>query len=427
MAHIQQCELGFAREPLRHPFGFKGGYLSQLWQPICRMTLSDGTTGMGTGVQSVLWSDALTFANHTQAGGNALMLAVTEHALGLLKGRPFTTPPELIHSIADQLHDYACTITNRKELPYTFTYNALVCVDFALWQIWAALHQHNTFDAITQRFCPALNHRQTELGNIPLISYSTSQEEIQALLESGVFVLKIKIGADPNGDQDMDAMCKWDIQRIQQVHAIASGFTSPYTHCGHPVYYLDANGRYDTPQRLQHLLEGIQPCGALARTILLEEPYAEDGLHPVHDLPVRVAADESVHGAQDAVRLIEQYGYSAIALKPIAKTLSLTMEVLDQAAARGVPCFCADLTVPPAMLEWNLNVAARLAPLPGLKVGVIESNGAQNYCNWASLLSKHPLKDATWLQPQNGLFVLPEQFYQQCAAFLPSSGFDGVL
>lgn len=68
-------------------------------------------------------------------------------------------------------------------------------------------------------------------------------------------------------------------------------------------------------------------------------------------------------------------GYGAIALKAIAKTLSMTMRIAQAAHERDVPCFCADLTVNPILVEWNKAMAARLAPFPGL----LETNGLEKY------------------------------------------------
>jgi hypothetical protein len=64
---------------------------------------------------------------------------------------------------------------------------------------------------------------------------------------------------------------------------------------------------------------------------------------------------------EDAAKRIEQ-GYSAIAVKAIAKTLSMTMRITQLAHEKKVPCFCADLTVNPILVDWNKNIAARLAP-----------------------------------------------------------------
>ena len=90
MERIVNTELGVIREPLRAPFGFKGGTLSELWQTAVRLTLDSGASGMGVGVQSVLWSDPVTFCACDEAGGNERMLAVTRRALELLQGQAFT-------------------------------------------------------------------------------------------------------------------------------------------------------------------------------------------------------------------------------------------------------------------------------------------------------------------------------------------------
>ena len=73
------------------------------------------------------------------------------------------------------------------------------------------------------------------------------------------------------------------------------------------------------------------------------------------DVPIRLAADESAHTDEDAIKRI-QMGYHAIALKAIAKTLSMTMKIAQAAYERNIPCFCADLAVNPILVEWNKNV-----------------------------------------------------------------------
>ncbi|HIW53958.1 MAG TPA: hypothetical protein H9883_03230 [Candidatus Ruthenibacterium merdigallinarum] len=427
MARIADFALDFIREPLRQPFGFKGGSLSELWQVVCRVELDDGRCGYGVGVQSVLWSDGAVFCAHTQTGGNALMLSVTERALQLLKGEQFTSPPMLQKKIFDAVYAYAKTALQADKLSATFVLNALVPVDFALWQLWAAEKSAQTFDSVCADFCPELSGRQHILGEIPLLSYHTSDEEIRRQLADGAFLLKIKLGAAAEGGADAHAMSRWDAERLRHIHELASAFCTPYTECGHPVYYLDANGRYPDRAELERFLEQADGCGALERVILLEEPFAQDNLQDAAGLPVRVAGDESAHCAQDAKTLIDRYHYGAIALKPVAKTLSATLEIYREAHKRGVPCFCADLTVPPAMLEWNMQVAARLETLPGLHVGVVESNGPQNYPDWARLRALHPVPEASWLEPHRHIFRLPEKFYACCAAFLPLDAYAAML
>ena len=106
-------------------------------------------------------------------------------------------------------------------------------------------------------------------------------------------------------------------------------------------------------------------------------------------------------------------GYKAIALKPIAKTMSMSLKILAEAHKRNIPCFCADLTVNPWMVDFNKNVAARIAPLPGMKIGVLESNGPQNYSNWGKMRTYHPLfGKVSYIDPVAGIYNLGEEFYQ---------------
>lgn len=427
MDTIKITELGFIREPLRAPFGFKGGTLSELWQVVVGLKLKSGISGIGVGVQSVLWSDPITFCSNKEAAGNEKMLAVTRRALELLKGAEFTTPPRMIAVLVPELLSFAQNLLGRKNVPQTFVLNALVPVDFALWQLWNAKQGNGTFDALVDSFCPQLSGHETELGNIPLISYQTSTAEIRALLESGAFLLKIKIGADPQGDNSSEAMLAWDIKRLRQIHDIARGFTTPYTDCGHPVYYLDANGRYPSKDTLLRLLDAAQKMGALERIVLLEEPFPEHAMLPVFDIPVRVVGDESAHSAADVEQLTGEYGYSAIACKPIAKTLSVTLEMIQAAHKSGSICFCADLTVPPVLLDWNMSLAARLPRVPGLRVGVVESNGPQNYMDWQRLDAKCAAPGALWRIPQHGLYSLNDAFYNDSGIFAPLPTYERVM
>ena len=119
---------------------------------------------------------------------------------------------------------------------------------------------------------------------------------------------------------------------------------------------------------------------------MLEEPFAQENQLSVAGLSVRIAADESAHSVSDVIRLIDELGYSAYRFKAIAKTFSITLEMLEAAYQRGVVCFCADLTVNPQMREWNKWLAARIDKIPGLKIAVVESNGRQNYQNWERML-----------------------------------------
>ena len=92
----------FEREKLIRPFGFKGGYLTELWQTAVQLqSANNKSTGIGT--QSVLYGDADLFTSYSEAGGNALMYALTERALQMVRQTPFTTPMELLDAIEPEL------------------------------------------------------------------------------------------------------------------------------------------------------------------------------------------------------------------------------------------------------------------------------------------------------------------------------------
>ena len=75
-----------------------------------------------------------------------------------------------------------------------------------------------------------------------------------------------------------------------------------------------------------------------------------------------INADESAHGVDDVKRRLAQ-GYRAVALKPIAKTLSVSFRMAAAVHEAGAQCLCADLTVNPFLAQWNKQFAARIAPL----------------------------------------------------------------
>ncbi|MGB3588159.1 MAG: L-alanine-DL-glutamate epimerase, partial [Tunicatimonas sp.] len=75
---IEQVSSTFEREPLATPYGFKGGYMTDVWQAVARLQSSSGKYSVGLGTQNTLWSDSAIFLNHSESGGNALMYAMTE-------------------------------------------------------------------------------------------------------------------------------------------------------------------------------------------------------------------------------------------------------------------------------------------------------------------------------------------------------------
>ena len=405
---IAETRADFSPEPLVRPFGFKGGSLTELWQTYVRLATAD-CAGEGLGVQSCLWSDAAVFAAFPEKAANELMFAVTKHASEIAKGMEFESPHRLLEAVYPEALAYARKVTGRgTSLRQTFVLNALVPFDFAAWTLYAHENGFAGYDEmLPDEFRAAQSARHARCASIPLVSYGVSMDEVRTLADSGYFFLKVKIG-HPGAQDEMLAK---DCARVAAIHEAVRHMETPLTECGHPLYYLDANGRYERKETLLRLIDHLDRIGALERTAIIEEPFDETNEQDVSDVPARIAADESAHTVEDAERRMDM-GYRAMALKPIAKTLSVSLAVAAAAKRRGVPCFCADLTVSPPMVEWNKAVAARLDAFPGISgLGLVESNGEQNYVNWAAMRAALRRPDAEWTKVRNGVYELAADYW----------------
>ena len=406
---IDEVDANFEREPLIRPFGFAGGFMREIWQSAAYLRSSSGIHKIGLCTQSVLWSDASVFAAHSESGGNSLMYAISERAVQMVKGQSFKTPIELLERIFPELEEYGKKITSNPKLRQTFILNSLVGLDNAAWLLYAQENGFSTFDEMIPReYRPALSHKHDKVASIPLMAYSIPINEITSAVEEGYFFMKIKIG-QPGTQEEM---LEKDKARLTAIHKAIGNAKTAYTKDGKLPYYFDANGRYQNKETLLKLIDHADKIGALDQIAVIEEPFPEELKIDVSDIPVNLAADESAHTDKDALERI-QLGYGSIALKAIAKTLSMTLKVADVAHKQNVPCFCADLTINPVLVEWNKNVAARLGAFPGIgQLGLMESNGHQNYKNWDIMMGYHPRKDAPWVKVDKGVYNLGKEYYR---------------
>ncbi|MDO5552618.1 MAG: enolase C-terminal domain-like protein [Planctomycetia bacterium] len=415
---ITSVESNFEREPLKQTFGFKGGKTNELWQSIVHLWDTQGHRVTGLGVQGVLWSDAKAVETVSEVGANILMFSMTNYALTLVRGRTFESPRAMLMDILPQVEDYGKRLSGLKLLRRTFVLNSLVAVDNAAWLLDARSKNIANFDdMIPEDLRSPLIWRHNGVAAIPLVSYNVSIDEIINLVQNGFFFLKIKLGQ--HGDQE--TMLRKDMARISEIHNALRHMTTPYTKNGKIPYYFDANGRYQSKETLMRLLDFTRTIGAFEQIVLVEEPFADNSDIDVHDIPVRLAADESADSPEQAKILIER-GYSAFALKAIAKTMTHTLEIATIAQQHKIPCFCADLTVSPFLLEWNKALAARLTPFPGLdNFGLLECNGPQNYRNWNLMTQYHPYPTAYWAGIHDGFWHLNEDYYRKSGALFASS------
>lgn len=411
---VRSVGLNFEREPLIRPSGFKGGYMTEFWQTIARLESDAGASRIGLGTQNVLWCDPAVLVKHTESAANALMLAVTDRALQMIAGESFETPVELLDRILPEVHEFARRATGLPALRRTFTLNALVAVDNAAWLLYAAENGIRTFDEmIPPAYRSGVSHRHRSVASLPSVTYGLPMADVVRAAADGYFVIKLKLGS-PGTQAEM---LERDIARVTAVHRAIGDVRTRHMPDGRLRYDFDPNGRYEKKETLLRLLDATRRIGALGQVALVEEPFPDENAEDVRDVPVPVVADESVTQDSDARRRIEQ-GYGGFGLKGIAKTLSETLKVARLARERSLVCMAADLTVNPVLVDWNKNVAARLAPLPGFSVGMMETNGHQQYRRWREMSSYHPCADAPWRRVHRGVFELGDDFYARSGCIL---------
>lgn len=420
---ITEVDSYFEREPL-HPYRFKGSAVTEAWQTLALLGSESGHRKIGVATQSVLWCDASVFFEHSETGGNSLMYSLTSHALRMLKGVSFNDPIELLDYLFPEVWEYGKKITGHADLRKTFALNALVAIDNAAWLLYAAENGITQFDdLIPPAYKEGLSNRASKVAGIPSFATGTSIDKIKEAADQGFFIMKLKTGAPGTQSE----MLEKDKEFLTAVHKTIGHYETPYTENGKIPYYFDANGRYEKKETLQRFLDHAKAIGAFDQLAVIEEPFDESNEEYVGDLGVRVAADESAHTVEDAAHRIE-LGYTAIAVKAIAKTLSMTMKIAQLAYEKNIPCFCADLTVNPILVEWNKNVAARLPAFPGVTTGLQEANGHQYYKEWAKMASYHPFPNAEWVKTKKGVFELGQDYYDKSGGiFEPVKHYEDIF
>ena len=171
------------QEPLLQPFGFKGDYLTELWQSVSGLRSQDGALGIGVGVQSVLWSDDRVFSQYGEHSGNTLMADVTQYALKLVEYSDFDTPIALINQLFPEVYSFAKRSVGRTDLRATFVLNALVGLDQAAWALYSQGKRSDFQELVPEPYRSVLAGRQHQLGCIPLVSYNLSEEKIEQILQ----------------------------------------------------------------------------------------------------------------------------------------------------------------------------------------------------------------------------------------------------
>ncbi|WP_236978940.1 mandelate racemase/muconate lactonizing enzyme family protein [Membranihabitans maritimus] len=421
---IDGVNSNFEREKLRFPFGFKGGYLTELWQTVVRLR-SGNHSSVGLATQSVLYGDPVLFSKYSEAGGNALMYSLTEQVLSEIKGSEIDDHISFFNNeLIPVSRKIAERITGLNNVNPNFVLNALVSIDNALWGLRSGVTGSTVLeDLIPEPFRESLSHRNEKVGIMFQVSYNMDISDIQKAAYQGYFIIKIKTG-QPGTQEEM---LQKDKDRLSEIHRVLKNYRTPQTKDGRLIYTIDANGRYYKKETLERFIDFASEIGALDHILFIEEPLSEENDEYVGDLPVPIAADDSVHTVDDVKVRLEK-GYGVIVLKGIAKSLSLSIQMATVAHKQKIPCVCSDLTVNPILVDWHKNLASRLAPFPGLEMGIMETNGDMNYVTWNEMKKYHNGGKDAWTDAQDGVFSLNGEFYQTSGGiFTSSSHYESVV
>jgi L-alanine-DL-glutamate epimerase-like enolase superfamily enzyme len=352
------------------------------------------------------------------------MYVLANKALQNVKQTPFTTPVELFDKILPSVMAEGQKITGKKDLNINFVYNAMVSIDNAAWLLYAAENKFYTFESmIPPEYRKSLSHRNKKIAIMYQVPYGMPMQDLKNAAQQGYFVFKIKTGY-PGTQAEM---LQGDIERLSLIHNTLKDLRTPHTADGKLIYTMDANARYEKKATLRKYLDHAMKIGAFEQILLYEEPFGEGNEENVSDLEIRIGADESAHDEASLLKRLD-LGYSVLVLKGIAKTLSLSIKLAKLAAERNVPCICADLTVNPILIDWHKNLAAHLAPFPGIEMGLMETNGDMNYTNWDNMVKYHPAAGTSWFHRKNGVFELNEDFYNRSGGiFEPSAHYEEMF
>ena len=191
---------------------------------------------------------------------------------------------------------------------------------------------------------------------IDMVAPARAAEMAQEFIGQGHETLKIKIGRDP----------AQDLERVQAVRKAAGD---------HIKLRVDGNTGYDRDTALR-LFSGMDSMGLE----WIEQPLAawdlEGHAFLARRLKTRIALDESVYNAHDALRAINMGAASVINLKLVrCGGIYRSRQVVSVCEAAGVPCFLG------GVVETSPGEAAGAhfyAAMPGV-VSATECRGVNHY------------------------------------------------
>jgi L-alanine-DL-glutamate epimerase-like enolase superfamily enzyme len=298
--------------PLTEPFAIATGAQHEARNVLVRLTLADGTVGLGEAAPFPAVS------GETQEGA----LATGEASRALLVGKDARAWRTLAATLAEAFpHQPAARCGLEMALLDALARHHRV----PLWVFFGGAGTHLDIDM-----------------TVTAGDRAHAVSSARGILARGIHTLKVKVGA---------LSAEQDVERLVAIREVAP----------QARLYADANGGY-TVEQARAFLAGLERAGV--PLALFEQPVPADDLYGLAALTreshVPICADESARSAHDVLRLIREGAVHAINIKTAKCGLvgALTMWHLARAAGLGL--------MVGAMVESVLAVSASTHLAAGL-------------------------------------------------------------
>lgn len=169
-----------------------------------------------------------------------------------------------------------------------------------------------------------------------------AESSARAILARGITTLKVKVGA---------LSPEQDVERLVAIHAVAP----------QARLFADANGGYTVPQA-RAFLDGLKRAGVPLS--LFEQPVVAEDLAGMAELTrtsvIPICADESARSAQDVLRLIRERAATGINIKTMKCGVVESLMMWHLARAAGMELMIGGMVESTLAMSCSAHLAAGL-------------------------------------------------------------------
>jgi L-Ala-D/L-Glu epimerase len=298
--------------PLTEPFAIATGAQHVAHNVLVRITLADGTTGLGEAAPFTAVS------GETQARSLAAIESVRERLIGQ-EARAWRPLSSLLTEALPHEPSARCGVE-------TALLDALARHHrVPLWVFFGGAGTELDIDM-----------------TVTAGDRAHAESSARAILARGITTLKVKVGALSPEE---------DVERLAAIHRIAP----------HARLFADANGGYTLAQARTFLIELERAGVPLA---LFEQPVAAEDMSGMAELTrtsrMPICADESARSAQDVLRLIRSRAASGVNIKTMKCGVVESLMIWHMARAAGLELMIGGMVESTLAMSCSAHLAAGL-------------------------------------------------------------------